>query len=652
MPRRRARGHRQGDLGLHDLPSISCRPWSLAWICIVNLAKRSEIKKIAVLLLLAGLLAGCGGSDGGDGGVPPGGCAGTCALATPTALGVAEVERIISQAVQEAQARGAVATVAVVDRSGNVLAVFQMTGAAPTFTVTSGRGVTGGLEGVSTVPSEFGAISKAITGAYLSSEGNAFSTRTASQIVLENFNPGETGSPGGPLFGVQFSSLACSDVVLTAAGGSAAGPKGSPLGLSGDPGGLPLYKNGTVVGGIGVIADGIYGLDLVISNIDADLDELVAVAGARGFDAPADRRANVITVDGRTLRYVDSEALASNPATAPAFGALPGTLVTVAGYKAAAPITAGVPYGTTASGIRADTNPAFTGLNAFVLDDGLGVNRFPPVAGTDLTQAEVTRILAEAIRIANRARAQIRRPLGSPAQVSIAVVDTSGAVLGFIRTPDAPVFGIDVSVQKARSVLLFSHPNTAADLSAAGFGAYVTAVQAFIPGGTALTDGIAYGNRTIGNLARPFFPDGINGNPPGPLSRPFANWSPFTDGLQLDLALNGIVGNIGVSPAPPCTGLARVPNGIQIFPGSVPIFRGGALVGAIGISGDGIDQDDMVAFLGLANAGTALATGIANAPPALRADQIGGLPGGQLRYVNCPVAPFLDTTATNICDGI
>jgi uncharacterized protein GlcG (DUF336 family) len=611
---------------------------------------RALMRTIGRLLLL-GALASCGGNDGREGGAPPGGCAGTCFL-TPTALTVPEVERIISQAVQEAQTRGAAATIAVVDRSGNVLAVFQMTGAPATFTVTSARGVMGGLEGVNTVPSEFGAISKAITGAYLSSEGNAFSTRTASQIVLENFNPGEIGSPGGPLFGVQFSSLACSDVVSTAAAGSA-GPKGSPLGLSADPGGLPLYKNGTVVGGVGVIADGIYGLDLNINDIDASLDELIAVAGVRGFDAPADRRAHTIAVDGRTLRYVDSEALASNPATAPAFGALPGTLVTVAGYKAAAAIAPGVAHGTTASGIRADTNPAFAGLNAFVLDDGAGVNRFPPVAGTNLTQAEVTRILAEAITIANRARGQIRRPLGSPAQVSITVVDTTGAVLGLIRTPDAPVFGIDVSVQKARSALLFSHPNAATELSAAGFGSYVTGMQAFIPGGTALADGLAYSNRTVGNLARPFFPDGINGAPPGPLSKPFGSWSPFADGLQLDLVLNGIVGNVGANPPlPPCTSLTRAPNGIQIFPGAVPIFRGNALVGAIGISGDGIDQDDMVAFLGLANAGTALATGVANAPAARRADQIGGLPGGQLRYVNCPVAPFLDTTATNICDGI
>ena len=32
-------------------------------------------------------------------------------------------------------------------------------------------------------------------------------------------------------------------------------------GLSADPGGIPLYKNGTPVGGVGVISDGIYGLE-------------------------------------------------------------------------------------------------------------------------------------------------------------------------------------------------------------------------------------------------------------------------------------------------------------------------------------------------------------------------------------------------------
>ncbi len=58
-----------------------------------------------------------------------------------------------------------------------------------------------------------------------------------------------------------------------------------------------------------------------------------------------------------------------------------------------------------------------------------------------------------------------------------------------------------------------------------------------------------------------------------------------------------------------CTGAGtdpRIANGIQIFPGSVPIYRGTTLIGGIGVSGDGIDQDDMIAFLGLHEASTAL----------------------------------------------
>ncbi|MGH8540171.1 MAG: heme-binding protein, partial [Stenotrophobium sp.] len=98
-----------------------------------------------------------------------------------------------------------------------------------------------------------------------------------------------------------------------------------------------------------------------------------------------------------------------------------------------------------------------------------------------------------------------------------------------------------------------------------------------------------------------------------------------------------------------CTGIARLPNGTQIFPGSVPVYRGNQLVGGIGVSGDGVDQDDMVAFLGLANAGAVLGT-ISNAPPAMRADRLAPQ-GAQLRYVECPQAPFLDSSTQDVCGG-
>ena len=39
-------------------------------------------------------------------------------------------------------------------------------------------------------------------------------------------------------------------------------------------------------------------------------------------------------------------------------------------------------------------------------------------------------------------------------------------------------------------------------------------------------------------------------------------------------------------------------NGMTIFPGGFPLYKGGALVGAIGVSGDGVDQDDLIAFAG------------------------------------------------------
>jgi Haem-degrading len=102
-----------------------------------------------------------------------------------------------------------------------------------------------------------------------------------------------------------------------------------------------------------------------------------------------------------------------------------------------------------------------------------------------------------------------------------------------------------------------------------------------------------------------------------------------------------------------CTGLSRAKNGIQIFPGSVPIYRGNTLVGAIGVSGDGVDQDDMIAFLGLANAGKVLNNGIANAPASIRADKLQPQgAGSRLRYVQCPQAPFNDSSEQNVCEGL
>ena len=641
--------------------------------------------------ILLALLTGCsgGGGNGASDSTAPTlagaegdsaesiatGCTGSCANTT-TFLSVADVETIIAQAAAEANAQGALATIAVVDRVGNVLGVFRMTGASREVTISSRRTplVQGGLENVDVIPDTLAAIAKAVTGAYLSTEGNAFTSRTANQIVQEHFNPGEFNQPSGPLFGVQFSQLPCSDFAARfgdAGAGINIAPQRSPLGLSADPGGLPLYIDGTPVGGIGVIADGIYGLDLEIGDIDTDIDELIALAGTSNFDAPVDRRGDRITADGKTFRFTDADSddLASTPASAPAFGTLSGTLETVPGYTAG-PIIAGTAFGQPASGIRADTLD-FPGLDAFVLVDDTDTELFRPTAGTDglLTATEVREILASGLGIANRARAQIRRPAGTQARVSIVVVDTNGVVLGVARTRDAPIFGIDVAVQKARTAAFFSNANAAADLAAAPdatyltgvrivMGDYVTAVQAFLAQPTALTDGaFAFSDRAGGNMARPYFPDGIVTALNGPLSKPFNAWSPFADGMQLDLVFNRLIEHVlfvlGAGPDAPreCTTIPRIPNGIQIFPGSVPIYRDATLIGGIGVSGDGVDQDDLISFLGLHNAGVTLGT-VNNAPPAIRADNIVVPSAGiNLRFVQCPQAPFLDSDEQNVCAG-
>jgi uncharacterized protein GlcG (DUF336 family) len=609
-------------------------------------------KGIVLATVAASLVAGCGG--GGGEGNPPDvaadtpSCDGSCASAD-TFLTAADVQDVIARAVAEAQARNAPATIAVVDRVGNVLGVFTMNGAPSTFTVrTPDRTVDGGLEGVNIIPSTLAAIAKAITGAYLSSEGNAFSTRTASQIVQQHFNPTEPLQSSGPLSGVQFSSLPCGDLVRRFAGGGAdAGPKRTPLGLSADPGGFPLYKGGTVVGGVGVMADGIYSLDVNVQDTDADVDEQIALAATFGRAAPEDRRASRVTVDGKTLRFSDAlmaDVISATrmPPTFESVDGSAGTVTPVTGYFDGT-IIDGTPFGEPASGIRPDALD-FPGLDAFVLVDAANVERFRPRAGTEavgaLTEDEVRALLQGALRTANRSRGQIRRPVGSSARVTISVVDSNGTILGIVRARDAPVFGIDVSLQKARTAAFFSGAQAAAALTALPdaiyldrdltllraepLGQYVTDLRAFTGLPPMLGDGqVALTSRAIGNLARVFYPDGIDGNPSGPLARPMAGWSVFSTGLQLDLTYNALVHHVGfvlgLVPDVPlnCTGdtgaamtggfssvapIAGLANGIQIFPGSAPVYRDRQLVGAVGVSGDGVDQDDMIAFLGIQEA--------------------------------------------------
>src|SRR5262249_22690925 len=239
---------------------------------------------------------------------------------------------------------------------------------------------------------------------------------------------------------------------------------------------------------------------------------------------------------------------------------------------------------------------------------------------------DVTRIITQAAQQAYRTRAAIRRPVPSPAEVNITVVDTSGAVLGIFSTQDAPIFGFDVSAQKARTAAFFSLPTAGAQLRAAGFGKFVDAAAA---DGVMLDGRFVFSNRAIGFLARPFFPDGLNGTQNGPFSKPINVWSPFNDGLQIALVKPALVNILSGNPVSSCTAIPNLPHGIQIFAGSVPLFKNGVLVGPVGVSGDGIDQDDIIASAGSVGY---------EAPAAVRADQL--TPRGvRLPYVKFPRHP-------------
>jgi uncharacterized protein GlcG (DUF336 family) len=211
-----------------------------------------------------------------------------------------------------------------------------------------------------------------------------------------------------------------------------------------------------------------------------------------------------------------------------------------------------------------------------------------PTGSGTLSVDEVKRIVQNAIDRANVTRAAIRLPLGSRARMVISVSDLNGNILALYRMPDATIFSIDVALTKARNVVYFSGPSRdPRDLPG-------------VPANTAVT------NRTIGFSSQTYFPSGIVNTKPGP----------FADMYQADIAN-------------PCTQGHQPANanqsGIVFFPGSSPLYRGNVLVGGLGVSGDGVEQDDYVTAGG--------AQGF-EAPAAIRADNI------LLRNVRLPYWKF------------
>ncbi len=404
-------------------------------------------------------------------------------------------------------------------------------------------------------------------------------------------------------------------------------PLAQARGIGTLPGGIPIYKNGVLVGGIGVFFPGTTGTATEENSslsathdpnrpdrsVEAEFVAFAAVGGSiqagyrygllGGVDVPAglDIPFGRIDLSGITLDIIGpggTQGPENLNNAAQAFGIGQGNPNSGDNFE----VNAG------ADG-RPGTGDDILFRNGQPVADGWLVT---PHDGVGISAADVQQLVQQGINTANQARAQIRLPLGNRTRMVFAVADSTGQVLGLYRMSDATVFSIDVAVAKARNVAYYDDP------------AQLVSVDR-VPG---VAPGVAFTNRTFRYVAQPRFPEGIDGKPPGPFS--ILN---DPGGAVPAAAFQSVLGYAAFNPntnfhAPTDP---RNQNGVVFFPGSSGVYRNGqTIVGGFGVSGDGVDQDDVVTAGGI--------NGFA--PSAnLRADQA-FVNGVRLPYQNFPRNPF------------
>lgn len=431
--------------------------------------------------------------------------------------------------------------------------------------------------------------------------------------------------------------------------------------LTDDPGGLPIYKSKKAVGavgveidGFGVLANGVPDAGVArtpVKSTKEKFEDLAALACSKGFLPPSGILGSKILINGFRFKYLNihmPKFTAVAASSLPALGVYepyydtngaernPNGIAIANAYN--------IPYSILPlAGITTNANIAaatiFTGARGtptqeFPLQGW--VPRFPPRDSPLglITQADVIKMVQQSADEALGTRAAIRNPKGVSEQVWICVTDLAGNICGVFRTNDATPFSYDVHVQKARTSAFFSNNSCGFSTRAIGF----IAQTSYPPGISNSPPGPISGllnpksGTKAGALGDPISVDGtgvlteiaqllVDDNAQGVLNVTTVNAAPATlnDKISsvvqllarrlphiLDGRISPLQAGISVDlsllrqtpTGQPAAGHTDIPDGITIFAGGVPIYKNGLLVGGLGVSGGGIDQDDIIAFAG------------------------------------------------------